>query len=362
MRTLKPSRLFALLTVLALIFLIPFTALADNTADEKGSLSIAFFNDNAPISGAHFSIYRVAEPQGADYTLTGDFEKYQVSLDDISNADRLGALTNTFAAYIARDSIPPYAEGETSKIGGLHYKNLEDGLYIGIGDPIQIGDTTYIPLPFMFAIPGSIANGERVYNVVVEPKYDLYKEGVSPDTVDRRVLKIWDDNANESGKRSAEITVQLLKDGEIYEEIILSEDNDWRYSWNDLPAEHQWIAIEKDVPDDYVILMDQQGITFTLTNTYIGDEPEETTKPTDTTEPTELSNPTAPTNPTTPTNPSKPSEPTNPNTPDMPSTPSEPTLPQTGQLWWPVPVLLIAGIIICLTGIVLKKRSEKPNA
>ena len=87
--------------------------------------------------------------------------------------------------------------------------------------------------------------------------------------------------------------------------------------------------------------MTQQGITFTLTNTYIGEEPED---------------------PTNPNDPSNPDNPNNPNDPSNPGTSSDSTLPQTGQLWWPVPVLLIAGIVICFMGIYLKKRSENSNA
>lgn len=39
--------------------------------------------------------------------------------------------------------------------------------------------------------------------------------------------------------------------------------------------------------------------------------------------------------------------------PTKPSKPSDPTLPQTGQLNWPVPVLVVLGLILFLTGWVL---------
>lgn len=37
-------------------------------------------------------------------------------------------------------------------------------------------------------------------------------------------------------------------------------------------------------------------------------------------------------------------------------TPTNPKLPQTGQLWWPVPVLLFAGLAMIVLGLVQKKR------
>ena len=41
---------------------------------------------------------------------------------------------------------------------------------------------------------------------------------------------------------------------------------------------------------------------------------------------------------------------------DKPHKPSGPHLPQTGQLWWPVPVLLGGGVLLILFGILLLKR------
>ena len=35
------------------------------------------------------------------------------------------------------------------------------------------------------------------------------------------------------------------------------------------------------------------------------------------------------------------------------------TLPQTGQLWWPVPILVLAGIVLVLAGFVMRRKSVK---
>ena len=39
-----------------------------------------------------------------------------------------------------------------------------------------------------------------------------------------------------------------------------------------------------------------------------------------------------------------------------PVTPGPPILPQTGMLWWPVPVLLCAGLLSLLIGISRRRR------
>ena len=52
-----------------------------------------------------------------------------------------------------------------------------------------------------------------------------------------------------------------------------------------------------------------------------------------------------------PDEPDTPDTPSTPSTPSTPDTPSQPKLPQTGQLWWPVGLLLAAGLGMLLTGI-----------
>lgn len=68
---------------------------------------------------------------------------------------------------------------------------------------------------------------------------------------------------------------------------------------------------------------------FVVTNTYTDDIPD---------------NP-PPTGPTTPTDPTPPK-------------PGKPTLPQTGQLWWPVPVLTAAGLLLVIAGLLRRRGAE----
>ncbi|MFR9098501.1 MAG: Cna B-type domain-containing protein [Anaerostipes hadrus] len=90
---------------------------------------------------------------------------------------------------------------------------------------------------------GKTVNGKRQYNVTTKAKYEI--KPVSDTTVDYKVAKVWQDSNNKYQKRPENITVQLLRDGEVYQEVQLSEDNNWQYAWNDLSSKYQWEAIEK---------------------------------------------------------------------------------------------------------------------
>lgn len=73
--------------------------------------------------------------------------------------------------------------------------------------------------------------------------------------------------------------------------------------------------------EDYTVLVTQEGTTFVVTNTYDEGTPE------------------------------------NPEQPENPDQPGNPTLPQTGQLWWPVPVLVAGGLLLIVIG-VLRRRGN----
>ena len=64
------------------------------------------------------------------------------------------------------------------------------------------------------------------------------------------------------------ITVQLLRDGEIYDTKTLNADSSWRCAWDDLSDEYEWTIVEKEV-SGYSTKVIQEGITFTITNKYV---------------------------------------------------------------------------------------------
>ena len=153
-------------------------------------------------------------------------------------------------------------------------------------------------------------SGAWLSDALALPKTERSVIPASGDTVTRKVLKIWNDAACETS-RPAQITVQLLQNGVLYDTVTLCPANNWRYTWEDLPAENEWTMAEQVVPG-YTALVAQKGITFTVTNTAV-------------------------------------------TSPTSPDTPSLPVLPQTGQLWWPVPVLAGIGLLLLVLGLMRRK-------
>lgn len=104
---------------------------------------------------------------------------------------------------------------------------------------------------------------------------------------------------------SAGFSVSVVGDGTVVDHQVLSEENHWTYAWNDLSADMRWSCVETSVPSGYSVSSYREGDHIVLKNSL--------NKVVD-------------------------------------SKKSESNLPLTGQLWWPVPVLLFVGLgCICVS-------------
>jgi len=94
--------------------------------------------------------------------------------------------------------------------------------------------------------------------------------------VEVKVTKVWDDANDQDGYRPDDVTVNLAKNGEIIDTVILSEENSWTYTWTGLDKYNGEQAIEYTVTENAVaeyttnITKANDGtFTYTVTNTYV---------------------------------------------------------------------------------------------
>ena len=345
------------LTCLLLICaLLPGTALARGLIDldEPTSLTIKY-----PCAGATFRIYRVADvSETGVYTLTGDFEDYPVSLRPSSQAG-WRRLADTLAGYVDLDGLRPFDSGKTNSRGRLTFSDLEPGLYLVIGREFIEDGYVYTPRPFLAALPGLDEDDNWTPDVTAYPKYDKEPDVPVVEPVKRKALKVWEDD--DPGDRPAQIKVHLLCDGVVYDTITLNRRNNWSFTWEELDGNCSWQVVEDDVANGYTVTVEQEGVTFVITNTGVTDIPDIPTPGGSIEPPVEppINLPDEP----VPESPGfwLPDDPTV-DLPDAP-TPGAPasSLPQTGVLWWPVPLLACGGVGLFLLGW-LQRRNEDDNA
>lgn len=332
----KHKRLISLLlTLLAVVMLLPVHAFAAGRIDPNinVSLTISCYDHKIPLTGARFHIYLVATvDEYGELTTTEPFRQFRV---DIRGKDDKAwrTIASTLEGYVLRDQIPPTDSAVTDSEGSACFptqgKVLTQGLYLVLGDRHVQGNHRYDPTPFMVMLPSQdLERNTWNYAVTANAKFDISEipdRPDKPDTVTLQVLKSWKDTDHEE-TRPKEVIVQLLKDGVVYDTVTLRHDNNWRYRWRSLDAKYKWTVVEKEV-DGYTVEITREGDTFLITNTYSEDIPDEPT-------------------------------PIGPGTPDKPTEPEKPSLPQTGQLWWPVPVLIAAGLLSIVIGLIRRRGAE----
>ena len=204
--------------------------------------------------------------------------------------------------------------------------------------------------------------------------YPKYTSIVSSDEMEKYTLKkIWENDTEQD--RSEYITAEIYCDNELYQTVKLDSSNDWTYTWSVTVVEdeiHEWTVIERDVPQGYTVVYRSNNTQFAIVNTLEKDEPvttttavttqktesyttteiivqEETKVYTTTEEKIQETKTTKVTKHTDATY-------TKTKTENTKVTTTTRKLPQTGQLWWPVPVLALAGLVLVAIGLRLRKK------
>lgn len=329
---------FCLLFV-SLYMMFPISSEAADIIDLNKNVTFTLFHEvnGKNVEGVEFSIYRVgditAEGKAA---LIKPFSEYGLKLD-VSSENSLRNTADTLQGYILRDDIQALDSAKTDANGVVVFptKNmLNPGLYLVTGKSYQQADGSLCNVqPILLTLPATDATGSLMYDVKVESKHEILTN-----TTKFSVLKVWKDKTTHY--RPSKIQVELVNKntGNVYDTVTLNKANNWRYTWNNLPQGISWTAIEKTVPKYYTATYEREGYTIEITNTC-------------------NKNYTPPKTPEQETPEKEPDKPVtqNPQSPITGGSASE-KLPQTGTLWWPVPILAVAGLVCILIGMIRKRR------
>jgi hypothetical protein len=257
-----------------------------------------------------FDFYRLADfSEQSGLSLTDEFSKYTDSiafLDSLGSldADKSRMLATTLEAVVLRDGVSPTYTALSDQNGKLSIGDIQKGVYLVIGQISRDGQFVYTPSPLIVSVPTRDINGQLQYSVsIIHNK--VQKEELSDSPVKYKVIKVWKDSGTQK-YRPTTLDVSLFKDGAHVQTVTLNAANNWSYEWTDLESGAHWTVVEKKVPEKYTMAVDKEQTSFYITNTY--------------------------------------------------DTPPPPKLPSTGQLWWPIPPLVIVGAVSILLGLLRTKE------
>ena len=148
---------------------------------------------------------------------------------------------------------------------------------------------------FSFTGLPKFAKGHEIRYTITEDAIDDYASEIdehtytitnryTPDMTSVEVEKVWNDEYDRDGIRPAKITVSLLADGEVCRTVELTEDNEWEYTFNELPAYEDGERIVYTVREDAVAngytvsYSGNEDVGYLIINTYEG-VPEEPDTP-----------------------------------------------------------------------------------
>ena len=262
--------------------------------EKTGSISVTLTEqyDKQPIVGAELSVYCVATAHmngdgNLSYVYTESFKNSGIAMDDPSIATKLDG-------FVLENNVSSI-KITTDKNGTATCKALSLGLYFVRQSGAVEG---FAPCtPFMVTVPGKNAEG-YVYHVNASPKTEVAR------LTSITIKKVW--NTDAATQAAEQVTVQLLRNGNVVKAATLNKQNNWQVTYTDMPESDAYSIREINIPKGFTATYRQTGYVFTVTNT--------------------------------------------------------PALAQTGQRIWPIPVLAVSGMVLLAVGIALLRKKRKTNA
>jgi len=282
-------------------------------ADDACSITIQY-----PTGGASFSFYKIAEfSEYGEFDVIEPFDSYMNEIYELdileNNTDEITTdtwrnLAFALDTYVTADKTNPDFNEKADDEGVLQINSIEKGLYLILGEKVVIDEIVYTTSPVLVTVPNRDVQGAWNNQVTLDYSGKLYAEDIDEYTA----VKIWDDEYYENN-RPDKIEVTLYKDGEEFDEVILNEENNWEYTWEKLPQGATWSAKENKVPAGYKVTYVREDDATVIENVF---------------------------------------------TP-VKSPQSGGKLPQTGQLWWPVPIMAILGVAFLAAGLARRSSEDR---
>ncbi|MBQ7744949.1 MAG: Cna B-type domain-containing protein [Ruminococcus sp.] len=304
------SRFFSLIIFLIVAIIMGAVSFVAVNAYEGNTakLSIKLNVDGEPVENINISVYRVFEPSSDFNTqydnLTEKFKGYPIN--SVTDTDDLRNLAVTIEGYIAADNILPDFSSLTNQYGTADFENLPAGIYLVSADSFKTATNYVFPTSGLISVPKYAENTDQ-NTVLVDMKYE--KQPIETKT-SIEAIKVWQDG--NSSTRPESVSVSLYCDGKLYQNAVLSKENNWQYKWSDLDPGCKWVVTETKVPSNYKVSVSKQDNCFVVTNS------------------------------------------TDNSSPKVPSG----TLPQTGMLIWPIPVLFALGAVLIVVGLIIKRGKK----
>ena len=270
------KRRMGFLAILLCLCLLPVTALAASTTDAKEpidtakncTLALRYGHDDLAFPGQTVQLYKIADVSADfQYTLAEPFGATGLILNGIQTNGEWNEIRSTLEAFILAENAQPIHTAVTDEEGMAHFEGLQPGLYLVSALTVARADVTCIFDAALVALPGLGTDGRWQYEVTAAAKGEVLPPVQPDEKLEMKVLKLWRGDEGEN-VRPQNITVEIFRNGESVETVILSEENNWSYRWEAKDDGANWNVVERNIPEGYTMTVTKRGTAFVLTNTF----------------------------------------------------------------------------------------------
>lgn len=253
MTTKVRRQLNKLLLTLVCLLLTAGSALAAGNCGLRIQLTT---DGGQPMSGIRLEVLQVARAEQGALALTDAFRQLGIDPDTlIADADSAKEVYE----YVCAQNLSGSAHTSDGQ-GLVSLTGLDRGLYL----VLERGGQAVTFDPCLVQLPGYI-NGVVQSVVTCAPKLEESSNAF------RTVVKLWEDDDDAAGKRPADLSVTLLRDGQPFRRVTLNEGNGWQHTFRELPDSGTYTVMEELV-SDYTGTITATETGFVLRNTYAADE------------------------------------------------------------------------------------------
>ena len=222
------------------VWFSPCNVLAASTTDatqpidinKECSLTFTCACDTTTVSGVTVRLYNVADVSNDfQFTLNQKFADTKLIINGIKTNSEWDVVRATLEAHIVANNIEPYATLTTNSNGQTFFENLKSGLYLAIADSMVCDDITYFFESALVSLPSLADGGTWQYDLSVSAKSEMIPP--SKQEEEFKIVKFWKGDTGRNSRPDS-IEVEIFKDGISYKKTILSQDNNWSYTFIDI--------------------------------------------------------------------------------------------------------------------------------
>ena len=258
----------------SLIFLVifPFKVFALSTTEDKektdiyknASLTLNYDYEDYIFDNTLVNIYYIAQfTSDYQYILSDEFLEYQIEFNGLHTEYDWEILEQTLNSYIETDNIKEkYSLLITNN--KIQISDLKPGLYFIKTDKINNKDYLFLFNDFLLSVPYFNDNGLLDNQIVANVKTEIYTPKY--ENITYSVTKKWKDSDK---NRPRSVSIDIYKDNKLVEKRILSQNNNWTYSWDTVDDGSEWNVVERNVTADYKVSILKNDNNFIIINTSI---------------------------------------------------------------------------------------------